>query len=106
MGGEQAFHRIKTMDEPGIDKLFMRVAGSAGKVPEDARKVFSVLVSTTLSYRDSLKNDLGIVVTVEDVRVTLDWLLESMRTKRLPQTENAVRLDLLKIWLDELKPYL
>jgi hypothetical protein len=49
---------------------------------------------------------LGIIVTVEDVRVALDWLLESMNTKRLPETNHAVRLDLLKIWLDQLKAYL
>jgi hypothetical protein len=94
------------MDESDIHKLFMRVAGRAGDVPEDAKNVFSILVSSTLRYRDSLKEALGIVVTVEDVRVALDWLLESMRTKRLPETNNAVRLDLLKIWLDELKAYL
>jgi hypothetical protein len=94
------------MDESDIHKLLMRVAGRASDVPEDAKNVFSILVSSTLRYRDSLKEDLGIVVTVEDVRVALDWLLESMRTKRLPETNNAVRLDLLKIWLDELRPYL
>ena len=75
-------------------------------MPEDARRVFSILVSSTLSYRDRLKEELAIIVTVEDVRAALDWLLESMRTKQLPETNNAVRLDLLKIWLDELKPYL
>lgn len=94
------------MDESEINKLFLKVAGSAGEASEDVRKVFSILVSSTLCYRDQLKEDLGIIVTVEDVRVALDWLLESMHTKRLPATNNAVRLDLLKIWLDELKPYL
>ena len=84
----------------------MRVAGNACKVPEDARRVFSILVSSTLRYRDRLKEELAIIVTVEDVRAALDWLLEAMRTKQLPETNNAVRLDLLKIWLGELKPYL
>lgn len=94
------------MDESEINRLFMRVAGQAGEVPEEARRVFSILVSSTIRYRDCLKADLGIIVTVEDVRVALDWLLESMHTKRLPETNNAVQLDLLKIWLDALKPYL
>jgi hypothetical protein len=94
------------MDESDIHTLFMRVAGRASDLPEDVKRVFSILVSSTLRYRDSLKEDLGIVVTVEDVRVALDWLSESMRTKRLPETNNALRLDLLKIWLDELRPYL
>ena len=94
------------MDESDISRLFMKVAGNACKVPEDARRVFSILVSSTLRYRDRLKEELAIIVTVEDVRAALDWLLEAMRTKQLPETNNAVRLDLLKIWLDELKPYL
>ena len=94
------------MDESDISRLFMRVAGNACEVPEDARRVFSILVSSTLRYRDRLKEELAIIVTVEDVRAALDWLLEAMRTKQLPETNNAVRLDLLKIWLDELKPYL
>ena len=94
------------MDESEINKLFMKVAGKTCEVSEDVRKVFSALVSSTLHYRDQLKEDQGIIVTVEDVRATLDWLLESIHTRRLPRTNNAVRLDLLKIWLDELKPYM
>lgn len=93
------------MDESEIYHLLMRVAGRACEVPDDVRKVFSLLVSTTLHHRDHLKKDLGIILTVEDVRITLDWLLESMHSKQLPKTNNAIRMDLLKIWMDELKPY-
>ncbi|MDY6987602.1 MAG: hypothetical protein SWQ30_06035 [Thermodesulfobacteriota bacterium] len=94
------------MDESDIYKLFIKAAGSTAEASEDARRVLGILVSSTLRYRDLLKDELGIIVTVEDVRIALDWLLESMGTKKLPETNNAVRLDLLKIWLDELKPYL
>jgi hypothetical protein len=94
------------MDETEINKLFMSIAENAGQMPDEVRKVFSSLVSTTLSYRDHLKQDTGIIVTVEDVRVALGWLLESMRTQQLPPTGNAVRLDLVKLWLDELKAFL
>ncbi len=94
------------MDESEIYNILMRVAGSECLVPEDVRKVFSILVSSTLRHRDCLKKDLDIILTVEDVRVTLNWLLESMHFKRLPKTNNAIRMDLFKIWFDELKPYL
>jgi hypothetical protein len=61
------------------------------------------LVSSTLRYRDWVKEEKGIVVTVEeDVRVVLDWLLETLRSCQLPKTENRLRLDILNIWLDEL----
>ena len=94
------------MDETAINKLFMSIAENAGQMPDEVRKVFSSLVSTTLNYRDHLKQDTGIIVTVEDVRVALGWLLESMRTQQLPPTGNTVRLDLVKLWLDELKAFL
>lgn len=93
------------MDESEIEELFMRVAGNAGKVPEDVLAVFSLLVSSTLSYRDQVKETFGLILTVEDVQVVLNWLLEALHTKRLPKTNSVVRLDLLKIWLDELKLY-
>ena len=93
------------MDESEIEKLFMRVAGNAGKASEDVLAVFSMLVSSTLCYRDQVKKTLGIILTVEDVQVVLNWLFEALHTKCLPKTNSAVRLDLLKIWLDELKPY-
>lgn len=94
------------MDASDINKLLMKVAGDVGTVPDDVRNVFSTLISITLRYRDLLKYDLGIVLSVEDVHVALGWLLESIRTKKLPETDNALRLDLLKLWLDELKPHL
>ncbi len=94
------------MNESEIYNLLISVASSVEKVPADIRKVFSILVSTTLQYRDHLKKNLGIILTVEDVRVALNWLQESVYSKRLPKTNNMIRMDLLKIWLDELKPYL
>ncbi len=94
------------MDESEIYNILLRVAGNKCIVPEDVRKVFSILVSSTLRHRDWLKKDLDIILTVEDVCVTLNWLLESMHSKRLPKTNNAIRMDLFKIWFDELKPYL
>lgn len=94
------------MDESDINRLLMKVAGAATRVPEDARRVFSLLITSTLRYRDFLKRDHGTVLTVEDVRVTLDWLLEAVHTGRLPDSDDPVRLNLLKIWLDELRPFL
>ncbi len=94
------------MDESDISKLLMSIAGNVGRVPDDVRAVFSILVSTTLGYRDRVKNEWGLVVTVEDVRVALGCLEEALTTKKLPSTNDAVRLELVKLWLDGLKPYL
>ena len=91
------------MDDLEINQLFLKVKKSYGDVPEGVEKVFSFLVSATLRYRDDLKSDLGVILTVEDVRVTLVWLLEFIESKKFPVTNNAVRWDLLKIWTEALK---
>ena len=93
------------MDDQEVDKLFLKAAGKVVRYSPDVKNVFSILVSSTLRYRDWIKEEKGTVVTVEDVRVVLEWLLETIRTHQLPKTENRLRLDLLNIWLDELKPY-
>ena len=94
------------MEEDEIRQLLLRVSNNVGQVPEDVRDVFSKMVTTTLHYRDDLKKRTGTIITVADVRAAIDWLIDSLHTKRLPETQNTIRLDLLKLWLDELKPYL
>jgi hypothetical protein len=91
------------MEEEEIYKLFMSVAEHSGQKDDATREVFSVLVRSTLKYRDHVLESKGITVTVEDVRVALGWLVPSLKTGRLPETDDKIRLDLLKIWLDELR---
>ena len=83
--------------------LFPGVAGEEAKGNESVRKVFSTLIKATLRYRDHMLESKGIVVTVEDVRSTLDWLVPTLKSGRLPETDNTVRLDLIKLWMDELR---
>jgi hypothetical protein len=91
------------MKDEDIYNLFNSVAENSIKHNEPVRKVFSILVRTTLKYRDDMKETKGLKVTVEDVKTTLDLLLESLNTGRLPETKDKVRLDLLKLWLDEFR---
>jgi len=92
------------MEEDEIRQLLLRVSNNVGQVPEDVRDVFSKMVTTTLQYRDDLKKSTGVILTVADVRAAIGWLMESLHTKRLPETQNTIRLELLKLWLEELKP--
>lgn len=91
------------MEEREIYRLFLSVAEHSEQKSDAVREVFSALVRSTLKYRDHILESKGIVVTVEDVRVALGWLVPSLQTGRLPDTTDKIRLDLLKIWLDELK---
>ena len=90
------------MEDKDIQKLFESVFEGPGSTRGDVRQVFSVLVSSTLKYRDLMFENREIVVTVEDVSIALGWLVPSIETGRLPETEDKVMLGLLKIWLDEL----
>lgn len=91
------------MEDKEIYELFLSVAEHSGQTDDATREVFSALVKSTLRYRDHLLKSKGITVTVEDVRIALGWLVPSLKTGRLPDTDDKVKLDLLKIWLDELR---
>jgi hypothetical protein len=91
------------MEEEDIYKLFLSVAEHSGQTDDATREVFSTLVRSTLKYRDHLLESKGITVTVEDVRTALGWLIPSLKTGRLPDSDDKVKLDLLKLWLDELR---
>lgn len=65
------------------------------------REVFSIMIRTTLKYRDDMLAAKGVVVTVEDVRTSLQWLVPVLATGTLPKTDREVSLGLLKIWLEE-----
>ena len=94
------------MEERDIYRLFFSVLRHPAQNTDDVREVFSVLIRSTLRYRDHVLESKGIVITVEDVRTVLDWLVPSLSTGRLPETDDTIRLDLLKLWLDELKYYI
>jgi hypothetical protein len=93
------------MEDKDIYALFTNLAEKAEQDDEPLKEVFKILIKSTLAYRDNVLSATGAVVTVDDVRSTLEWLLPAFKTGRLPRTDDKLRLDLLKIWLDELKIY-
>ena len=80
----------------------MSVLEYPGQDTDAARQVFSTLVKSTLKYRDDMLVSENIVVTVDDVRTCLGWLVPALATGNMPDTENRVGLGLLKLWLEEL----
>lgn len=90
------------MDEEDIKRLFREAAGYESQRPEDVQRVFSILVSASLRYRDHVMESTGEVVTVEHVRTALKWLIPALAIGQPPETENEISLGLLKIWVEEL----
>lgn len=90
------------MEEEHISGLFLQAAGHSAQKADDVRKVFSILVSSALRYRDHVLASNGTVVTVGDVRGALNRLMPALATGQIPETDNKRCLGLLKIWLQEL----
>ena len=93
----------KAVEEDKIEELFLSVAEGAIDDNDDIREVFSILVKRTLKYRDGLIAAQGITVKVKDVREALDKLVPALLTGKLPESKNKISMDLLKLWLDDLK---
>ena len=91
------------MRETDIEKLFRKAMRTPGQDTEANRQVFSILVRSTLQYRDKMLSSKGVTVTVEDVRAALDWLIPAIATGNMPETDNKIRLGLLQLWLKQLK---
>ena len=91
------------LDETRIQELFRSVLEDPRQDTEPLRQVFSVLVRSTVKYRDHMLVSRDVVVTVEDVRTCLSWLVPALATGNMPETDNEVRLGLLEFWLMELR---
>jgi hypothetical protein len=91
------------MEDKDIYILFSSVAEHPERHNESVLQVFSSLIKTTLKYRDRMLKSQGIVITVEDVRTALDWLIPCLKTGRLPEKGDKKCIDLLKLWLDEIR---
>ena len=91
------------MEERDIYRLFFNVVEDSTQNTDAVRRVFTILIRSTLRYRDQILESRGVVITVEDVRIALRWLVPALMTGHLPETDDKIRLDLLKLWLDELK---
>ena len=91
--------------EPGdIEKLFLSVLENSGQDTDAVRRVFSILIRSTLEFRDRILASRDLVVTVEDVHASLEWLIPALGDGRMPETENEIQLGLLNAWLKELTP--
>ncbi len=86
-----------------MERLLGRVTEDPQSIHEEVKEVFSILADTTLDFRDRKLKEFGITVTVEDVRIALNWLLAYFRSGQIPQTDHQIRHDLFETWITHLK---
>lgn len=87
-------------------KLLMQSLGET-IVPHaaDPRGVVSILVTETLRFRDKLKEEAGVVFTVEDTRLALNGLESALAGKQIPSELTSEQRLLAQIWLDRLTTF-
>jgi len=90
------------MEEDDIERLFLSVSEGTENQSSKVKDVFAVLVRSTLQYRDDMLASKGIVITVEDVHMALECFVPFFETGQLPGTTDRIKLDLLRIWKDNL----
>ncbi len=91
------------MDRTELETLFRTIAEEPETFSESGRKIFDILTTVTLEYRDYLLASRGIIVTVQDVRAALSWLIPSLATGNIPNMENGLSAALLERWVRALK---
>jgi hypothetical protein len=94
---------IKKLDIIDVEHLLGRVTEDPQSVSKEVKEVFSILTDTTLDFRDRKMKEYGITLTVEDVRIALNWLLAYFRSGQIPQTDHQIRHDLFETWITHLK---
>jgi hypothetical protein len=71
----------------------------------DPSGVVGMLLTETLRFRDKLKNEAGIVLTVEDTRSALEALDGFMAGKPLPNSLSSEQQTLAQLWIDRLTTF-
>jgi len=87
------------------ERLRLLIEALAGQFPQDQKDTtgtVAVLISETVKFRDKLKEEAGIVLTVEDTRIALDAV--EARLKELPPPEQLTpeQKELAQILFDRL----
>lgn len=86
-----------------IKDLFDRIAKHFENSDEGTKAMFSMLVRVALKYRDDLVIAKASPLTVGETRVALDAFMEVLKTKKFAKKVGKRELDLVILWLEELK---
>lgn len=68
----------------------------------DAGDVLDLLISETERFRDKLKEERGVTLTVADTRLALDGLEKFLKGEEWEQILTGEQSALLQIWIEEI----
>lgn len=90
-------------NDKDIRELFERVSEHFKDADDNAKGMFSMLVDTTLKYRDMLHHSSGHTLSVEETRVALGAFMGVLKTRDVPKGLDPLIHDLVIMWLEGLK---
>jgi hypothetical protein len=90
------------MSDERLRLLIEALAGQLPKNQKDPTGTVAVLISETVKYRDKLKEEAGIVLTVEDTRIALDALQARLIEMPQPEQLSPTQKELAQILFDRL----
>lgn len=91
------------MQDDDIKNLFERVLKHFEGADEGARGTFSVLVKTTLKYRDWLVESNSSPLTVAETKAALNAFLTVLKEQKIPGALPKRVHDLVILWLKEIQ---
>ena len=68
----------------------------------EAGDVLSALIRETEKFRDKLKEDRGVTLTVTDTRLALDGLEKFLKNEKWDRDLTGEQAALLQIWIDRI----
>ena len=68
----------------------------------DAGNVLTALIRETEKFRDKLKEDRGVTLTVADTRLALDGLEKFLKNEKWEHDLTGEQAALLQIWIDRI----
>lgn len=85
-----------------LEKILNRIFARAPKIPSDELTTFSKLIKLTLEFRDHWERQYNQILTVGQTREAIDYYAKAINNESLPQIDDKMVRELVKLWLAEI----
>jgi hypothetical protein len=90
------------MNNDDINLLIQSLGAQILERQNDPTGAVAILITETTRFRDQLKNDTGVTLTVADARAALDALERYLDTHQLPTSLSSEQTALARLYIDRL----
>lgn len=90
------------MDDFDLSRFLTKYIKIGGEMSSEEMAVFGRLVRLTLKYRDRLKAEKGIILTVGKTKKAIDYYEKALKENRMPEIRDKIIAGLVRLWLKEI----